>query len=53
VKSCIHNEGFDYCFQSYSNFHEVKDEEFHKLRLAYLNAAKALEEYVNNNAEEE
>ena len=26
------NEGIDYCFEHYSSFEEIKDEEFHKLR---------------------
>lgn len=26
------NEGFEYCFRQYSDFDEIKDEEFHKLR---------------------
>jgi hypothetical protein len=45
-------EGFHYCFESYSNFEDVEDERFHELRLAYLKAAKELEDYVNQKAEE-
>lgn len=48
VKCSIDNEGFDYAFRSYSNFEEVKDEEFHKLRKVYIEAADALEKYINN-----
>jgi len=44
-------EGFDYCFRNYSDFDEVKDTEFHKLREAYIAAANALEEYVNANSD--
>ena len=40
-------EGFHYCFASYSSFDDIKDENFHKLRLTYLEAAKKLEYYVN------
>jgi hypothetical protein len=40
-------EGFHYCFDSYSDFNEIKDEEFHKLRLNYLESAKLLREYVD------
>ena len=40
-------EGFDYCFRNYSNWKEIKDTEFHKLRKAYMEAANALEEYIN------
>ena len=40
-------EGFHYCFTSYSNWNDIKDEEFHKLREAYLDSAKRLEQYIN------
>lgn len=46
VAACVENEGFDYAFRNYSDFHEVKDEEFQKLRRAYVEAADALSEYV-------
>lgn len=45
VKTSAHEEGFDYCFDGYSNFREIKDEKFHELRKAYLNAKKNLENY--------
>lgn len=36
VKCCINNEGFDYCFNHYSDFKdEINDEEFHKLRMIW------------------
>ena len=49
-------EGFHYCFKSYSSFEEVEDEEFHRLRLAYLISVDELEKYVEkriNDLEEE
>lgn len=46
-------EGFHYCFNDYSSWDEIEDEEFHKLRLNYLKAAKLLEEYVNNKTNDE
>ena len=49
-------EGFDYCFESYSRFEEIKDEEFHKLRLEFLESMKKIREYVKDkidNYEEE
>lgn len=46
VIDCIENEGFDYAFVSYSEFKEVKDEEFHKLREAFLDAREALAEFL-------
>lgn len=45
VYDCVENEGFHYCFHDYDDFEEVKDPEFHRLRTAYLDAAKALAEY--------
>jgi hypothetical protein len=32
VQYRMDNEGIDYCFEHYSSFEEIKDEEFHKLR---------------------
>lgn len=47
VLDTIDNEGFDYAFRHYTDFKDtVKDEKFHELRQAYLNAQKALAEYV-------
>lgn len=41
-------EGFDYCFRNYSNWEDVEDEEFHKLRLEYIKSAERLEKYVED-----
>lgn len=41
-------EGFHYCFIGYSDWKEIKDEEFHRLRNNYINSAKELEKYINN-----
>ena len=46
VAACVENEGFDYAFRNYSDFKDVKDEEFHRLRKAYVDAAEALSEYI-------
>jgi hypothetical protein len=46
VNGAIDNEGFDYAFVNYSNFDDVKDEKFHELRQAFLNARQELKEYV-------
>jgi ribosomal protein L19 len=47
VRDTIDNEGFDYAFRHYTDFvDEVKDVEFHKLRKAYVEAAKELDVYV-------
>lgn len=46
VYETVDNEGFHYAFHDYSEFEEVKDEEFHRLRNAYIAASKALADYV-------
>jgi len=46
VVDTIDNEGFDYAFRHYSDFKEIEDVEFHRLRQAYEDAAEALEEYL-------
>ena len=43
----IDNEGFDYCFISYSNFEEIKDEKFHELREKYIKTKNELESYLD------
>lgn len=45
------NEGIDYCFEHYSSFEEIKDEEFHKLRLEFLESMKKIREYVTDKIE--
>jgi hypothetical protein len=45
-------EGFDYCFESYSSWDEIKDEEFHRLRLGFLQSMKELREYIDSKVEE-
>jgi hypothetical protein len=45
------NEGIDYCFEHYSSFEEIKDEEFHKLRLEFLESMKKIRNYVEEKIE--
>ena len=45
------NEGIDYCFEHYSSFEEIKDEEFHKLRLDLLDNMKKIRKYVEDKIE--
>lgn len=45
VDDVVECEGFDYAFRYYSDFAEVDDAEFHRLRLAYVEAAEELEKY--------
>jgi len=40
-------EGFDYCFESYSHWDEIKDEEFHRLRLGFLQSMEDLRNYID------
>jgi hypothetical protein len=46
VKYRMREEGFDYCFRHYSSFDEIKDVDFHNLRLQYIAFADKLEEYI-------
>ena len=53
VQYRMDEEGFDYCFESYSSsWDEIKDEEFHRLRLGFLQHMKELREYINKKVEE-
>jgi hypothetical protein len=44
-------EGIDYCFEHYSSFKEIEDEEFHKLRMELLDSMKKIREYVKDKIE--
>jgi hypothetical protein len=46
VLSIIYCEGYNYSFAEYSDFEEIKDEEFHKLRKDYVKAQEKLENYL-------
>jgi hypothetical protein len=46
IQECCEAEGFSYAFIHWSDFKKVKDPKFHELRLAYVEAAKALGKYV-------
>ena len=45
----IEQEGFWYCFDSYSDFREVKDEKFHQLRKQLVASGNELKDYVEQN----
>jgi hypothetical protein len=45
-------EGFDYCFESYSHWDEIKDEEFHRLRKEFLRTMEELRNYIDNKVDE-
>ncbi len=42
----VDKEGFDYVFESYSTYREIKDARFHALRKAYLAAKSKLAHYI-------
>lgn len=46
VCATVENEGFDYAFCYYSNFEEIKDAKFHRLRKKYVEAARLLRDYI-------
>ena len=52
VQYRMDEEGFDYCFENYSNWDEIKDEEFHRLRLGFLQYMKEIREYVDKKVDE-
>jgi hypothetical protein len=46
VQAVVENESFDYAFRSYTDFADIHDVEFHRLREAYVKAADELAEYA-------
>lgn len=48
----IENESFEYVFIYYSDFTEIQDPEFHRLRKEYAAAHKALESYIEPSEED-
>lgn len=52
VRDIVDSEGFDYGFRFYSEFLEVEDEEFHRRRAAYVEAARELDDYLPHFDEE-
>lgn len=46
IQQTIEQEGFDYSFEGYSDFEDIKDEKFHELRKAFLKARAELSEYI-------
>jgi hypothetical protein len=51
VQYRMDNEGIGYCFDGYSDWDEIEDEEFHKLRLEFLSSMKKIRSYVENKIE--
>jgi len=52
VRYRMGDEGMDYCFEHYSQFEEIEDDEFHKLRLEFLESTLKLRSYVENKLSE-
>jgi hypothetical protein len=52
VQYRMEEEGIDYCFEHYSHWDEIKDEEFHRLRLGFLQYMKEIREYVDKKVDE-
>jgi hypothetical protein len=52
VQYRMDNEGIDYCFEHYSSFEEIQDEEFHKLRKQFLESMNNMRSYVENKIED-
>jgi hypothetical protein len=47
IRETVDCEGFDYAFVHYSDFKEIEDETFHRLRRVFLKARKRLCEHLN------
>lgn len=48
VRYRIEDEGMEYCFRHYSSFSEIKDDEFHILRLKLIAMMEEMEIFVAN-----
>jgi len=48
IMGIVDNEGFDYAFCDYSSFEEIKDDEFHKAREEYKEAARKLKNIIGH-----
>lgn len=48
----MNNEGLEYCFKHYSSFEEIKDKQFHILRLQLMLSIDKIKEYVSNKINE-
>jgi len=52
VQYRMDEEGFVYCFEGYSRWEEIKDEEFHHLRKQFLESMHNLRFYIDNKVDE-
>lgn len=47
ICQAINNEGFDYALRHYSNWDEIKDDEFQQMLLEYLQLVERIEDYID------
>jgi len=52
VQYRMDEEGFVYCFERYSHWDKIKDEEFHRLRKEFLRTMEELRNYIDNKVDE-
>lgn len=52
VQFHMEDEGMEYCFEGYSDWGEIKDEEFHRLRMGFLQQMNELRAYIHKKVEE-
>jgi len=46
----ISNEGFDYTFNGYSNWYEIKNAKFHELRKEYIESKAKFQKFCEDMA---
>lgn len=46
IQALVDNEGLEYTFVCKTSFKKIKDPEFHRLRVAFLDAHTALNDYI-------
>lgn len=49
----MEDEGLDYCFRHYSSWDEIRNKEFRELVDKYVDAANALEGFIQDNTTDE
>lgn len=52
VQFRMEEEGIDYCFDGYSRWDEIKDEEFHQLKDSFLKSMNELRNYIDTKVNE-
>jgi hypothetical protein len=52
LKYRMNNEGMSYCFEQYSSWSEIDNEEFHQLKEKYLETSRRIKLLVDNKVDE-